>query len=403
MTRFAILAHGTRGDVDPFLGLARVLHGRGHDVTVHTHAAYAGAARRGGPAFRAVDRVDAYERHLRRTRELIRARDPRHIDEYYRDADLFLDRISIAGGYDQIRRETRMLAGNDERTVFVCRSHSSISALIAAELTGSPICQISLSPFQLMTASVTALHLARSAGDRVNELRAGFGLPPVERWARWLTRADLTAGLWPHRFDEAGLPSGADVFLPGFPLADQESRGASGSAAVAARREDVILISGGTGRMLHEGFYAAAIAGLTWAGRRGIVVTRHPDLLPRPLPSGVEHRMSLPFDVVMPSVAGVVHHGGIGTVARALASGTPQLLLADGADRPDNGNRLKRLGWARSLGPGRWDPVTVGAEIARLRSPAPVGPALPADTLESLADRVTALEAGPAGRQDVTP
>jgi UDP:flavonoid glycosyltransferase YjiC (YdhE family) len=47
----------------------------------------------------------------------------------------------------------------------------------------------------------------------------------------------------------------------------------------------------------------------------------------------------------------VVHHGGISTVAKALAAGTPQLILPFAFDQMDNALRVKRLGagdWLRS-------------------------------------------------------
>lgn len=387
MSRYAILAHGTRGDVDPFVALARLLRQRGHDVTVHTHAPYEQAVRRTGAKFRAVDDAAAYREHLRRTRALIADRSGGGAAGYYADPELFLDRVSIAGGFEQIRAEVDALVSGPGRPVIVGRLHSALSAVIAAELTGAPLCQVSLTPFQLMTAPVTALHLTRSAGARLNGLRDSYGLPPVGRWSPWLARADLQAGLWPPWFDQAGPTAPDEVLLTGFPLADQDGEPVTESAP---GRDDVVLVTGGTGRMLHDEFYPAAIAGLAASGRRGIVVTPHRDMLPDRLPDGVEHRTSLPFDRVMPSVAGVVHHGGVGTLARALAAGTPQLLLADGGDRPDNGSRLARLGLARSLGPADWAAETIGAAIKGLGPTGPA-PATGSDALTVLADRLASL------------
>ena len=39
------------------------------------------------------------------------------------------------------------------------------------------------------------------------------------------------------------------------------------------------------------------------------------------------------------AVAGLVHHGGIGTSAQALAAGIPQLLMPQAHDQPDNAAR----------------------------------------------------------------
>ena len=57
----------------------------------------------------------------------------------------------------------------------------------------------------------------------------------------------------------------------------------------------------------------------------------------------------------------VVHHGGIGTTAQALATGTPQLILPLGFDQKDNAVRVKRLGAGDWLSHRRRD----GASIAK--------------------------------------
>jgi UDP:flavonoid glycosyltransferase YjiC (YdhE family) len=54
---------------------------------------------------------------------------------------------------------------------------------------------------------------------------------------------------------------------------------------------------------------------------------------------------------LFPHCAAVVHHGGVGTVAKALATGTPQLILPRAFDQMDNAARVKRLGagdWLKS-------------------------------------------------------
>jgi UDP:flavonoid glycosyltransferase YjiC (YdhE family) len=62
----------------------------------------------------------------------------------------------------------------------------------------------------------------------------------------------------------------------------------------------------------------------------------------------------------------VIHHGGIGTLAQALAAGVPQLVLASGFDRPDNATRLQRLGVAEHLPPSCWKPAAAVEALRRL-------------------------------------
>jgi len=53
----------------------------------------------------------------------------------------------------------------------------------------------------------------------------------------------------------------------------------------------------------------------------------------RPLPPNVTTTDWLPFADVLPHVAGIVHHGGAGTVMAALAAGAPQVVVPGAGDR----------------------------------------------------------------------
>jgi UDP:flavonoid glycosyltransferase YjiC (YdhE family) len=50
-----------------------------------------------------------------------------------------------------------------------------------------------------------------------------------------------------------------------------------------------------------------------------------------------------PFGLLFPRCAAIVHRGGIGTTARALAAGVPQVIVAMTMDQPDNGARVRKL------------------------------------------------------------
>ena len=74
----------------------------------------------------------------------------------------------------------------------------------------------------------------------------------------------------------------------------------------------------------------------------------------------------LPLGKVMPHMDAVLHHGGRGTMSCALASGTPQVVLASGADRQDNATRLERLGVAAYVPLPAWNAKAVAEAIVRL-------------------------------------
>ena len=80
-----------------------------------------------------------------------------------------------------------------------------------------------------------------------------------------------------------------------------------------------------------------------------MLLTRHRDHIPRDLPATIRHVDYAPFSQLFPHAAAVVHHGGIGTSAQALAAGVRQLVTPMAHDQPDNAARLVKLGVARSI------------------------------------------------------
>jgi UDP:flavonoid glycosyltransferase YjiC (YdhE family) len=73
-----------------------------------------------------------------------------------------------------------------------------------------------------------------------------------------------------------------------------------------------------------------------------------------------------PHSLLFPRAAAIVHHGGIGTLAQALRSGRPQLIVPHFADQLDNAARAARLGVARILPPRRYSGASAGRELERL-------------------------------------
>ena len=76
----------------------------------------------------------------------------------------------------------------------------------------------------------------------------------------------------------------------------------------------------------------------------------------------------MPFGDLFARAAAVVHHGGIGTTAQALAAGVPQLFMPMGFDQPDNAARSVRLGVAQAIPPPQWNAVHVATALTHLLS-----------------------------------
>src|SRR5207253_413252 len=117
-----------------------------------------------------------------------------------------------------------------------------------------------------------------------------------------------------------------------------------------------------------KAFFAAAVEACVKLGRRGMLLTRFPEQVPSPLPDGIRHFEYVPFSQVFPRAAAVVHHGGIGTTAQALAAAVPQLVMHMAHDQPDNAARVLRLGVGRPISPKAFRAPAVAKALHALSS-----------------------------------
>ncbi|GAA3388826.1 glycosyltransferase [Cryptosporangium minutisporangium] len=376
MAVILLVTHGTAGDVLPFVRIGSALAARGHDVSLLTHAPYAEQVCSAGLAFVPIDTESAYRDSQARSRDLLDVRSPADLRRYYDERGLFR----------QLRDEVASLTARHRpgRTVLVGRHTSALSVLIAGEALGAPTVSIAVAPIQLLVAPVAALHLARGLADGIDAVRAEHGLLPRNDWLRWLGSADRTLGLWTRWFDEAGTRAPGGVDLVGFVTGDDSDEQLPPEVAtlLAAERAP-ILVTGGTGAMLHPRFYAVALDAITATGRDAVVVAPDRTMLPERLPPGTHWHPRLPFPRLIPEVGALLHHGGIGTAVRALRSGTPQVIMAHGADRPDNAERLASHRLGRWLDAARWSAEAVAGQLA-----------------EALADHDYAERADEVTRQD---
>lgn len=72
-----------------------------------------------------------------------------------------------------------------------------------------------------------------------------------------------------------------------------------------------------------------------------------------------------PHTLLFPLAKGIIHHGGVGTMAAALKSGKPQIIIPFAVDQPFWANRLYKLGY--SLKPIKEIEVTTEELISRFK------------------------------------
>jgi rhamnosyltransferase subunit B len=73
-----------------------------------------------------------------------------------------------------------------------------------------------------------------------------------------------------------------------------------------------------------------------------------------------------PLSHLLPHAAAIVHHGGIGTLAQALAAGIPQLIIPYALDQPENASRVRALGVGDSIAMHRADEKGLSEKLTSL-------------------------------------
>ena len=146
-------------------------------------------------------------------------------------------------------------------------------------------------------------------------------------------------------------------------------------------------------------FFARALATCRQLGLRAVFVTPFAEQLPAALPDTILPTPYVPFDLLLPRLAALVHHGGIGTTAQALASGAPQLITPFAHDQFDNAARVVKLGAGEQRAPTaparRWaaalDRLTNDPTVARACRRWQWAMGDHATALESIADSIESL------------
>jgi rhamnosyltransferase subunit B len=380
VAHFLLTPVGSSGDVHPFIGIGRTLRARGHDVTIVT-----------AEPFRSVS-----ERHGLR---FVQLHSQVEFDEMTRHPDLWHGRkgltLILRKLASVLRAHYALISSVYEprRTVLVAHA-LAFAARVFEEAHHAPAATIHLAPSIFRSdcqqpASIPGVDLSglpvwvkRSAMwvvDRLlldpqivpalNQLRRDVGLAPVSRvFNAWLHSPQRVIGLFPGWFASVQRDWPPQLRLTGFPLYDESDVHEldPGLRTFLDTGSPPILFTPGTANRAASQFFVAALDATHRLKRRALFVTRYPEQVPKDLGGHARHEPYVPFSRVFPRCAAVVHHGGIGTCAQALAAGVPQLTMPLAFDQPDNTTRLSRLGVALWLRPKEFRVERVTSQLAAL-------------------------------------
>lgn len=384
---------GTDGDVFPYVALGTTLVRRGHRATLVAAEDYRALAEANGLEFRTLVSREENE-------ALIGDPDFWHV--------LKGPFVGARWGVGLLPRQYELLAelARDGRAVLVA-SPGVLAARLVQEKLGRPMASVILQPWMIRSSTAppvmpAGLTLPRWAprplgalywrgidatgavlfGRPLRALRDRLGLGPTGPVFRWWLSPQRVIGMFPDWYGPPQADWAENIRLTGFPMYD-------GAPPAGTRGDDLdsdglpddvsaflesggppIAFTFGTG-MRHAGaVFRAAAEACRLLGKRGLLLTKYAAQLPPDLPPGVRHVPYAPFQRLFPRCAAVVHHGGIGTVAKALAAGIPQVVLPVAYDQTDNATQVKRLGVGEWLMARKATAARLAASITSVTAPA---------------------------------
>jgi rhamnosyltransferase subunit B len=378
VARVILLPVGSHGDVHPFAAIGQALKRRGHDITMITAEPFRTVAESNGFEFVPMLTDQEY-------RDLMNHPDlwnPRRCLSVVFDRDLLAKYLPIA------HRAvcSRIVPGE---TVLVGGTMAYVARIIHDQL-GTPLVTVHLQPMSCASIADPPVHPTgsdytwlprpvirlgfwavekwvtdRMLGPPINDFRSKLGLEPVRRiLTRWAPSPRCVLGTFPDWF--ASLPDMGPAFHHvGFVPYDDAKARPTPPGLLRFMRDGAppVIFSFGSAMRMGRPYFEAAVDACRRLNIRGVLLAKGGDQIPPSLPEHVFHCDYAPFSEVFPLAATIVHHGGIGTSAQALAAGVPQLIMPLAFDQADNAKRLRRLGVARVRDPKGFSGGNVAADL----------------------------------------
>lgn len=408
---------GSAGDVHPFIAIGQVLARRGHTVELVTSPHFAARIEAAGLTCLPVGTEADFEQVLHHA-DLWNPRTCfpvlwQAIEKHLLEAHALLvsraqpGRTVLVGStlalHVRLAQETHQLPAAMVHLSPVCIWSAQAPAVLPGlfDLSGWPPALV-----QWIQTAVERGFIDRVVAPGLDRIRHDLGLPPVRRLlSQWIHSPQRVVCAWPDWFAPQQPDWPAQAVTTGF----ARWAGAAGSPLDPSLQAFLdagpapIGYTPGSAMAQGRDFFAQALASSAALRQRALLITPYADQLPHPLPPHAHAVSYAPFDALLPRLAALVHHGGIGTTAQALAAGLPQAVLPYAHDQFDNAARLVQRGvalrlharssvrqWANTLHRLQHDPAIAAAcrHHATLM-------AHDADAAERIADQIEALQGMP--------
>ena len=367
---------GSAGDVYPFIAIGQRLLKRGFRVVLVTSQYFESQAHDAGLEFIGLGSVDDYQTII----------DNPDLWDANKGFRVFAETVVLP----ILEPAYKIISSFDPIKTIIVAQGQFFAAHIAHEKLGFPFITVHLQPAALRSVYefpmlpgwipafakhalfnlIDALVLDKLFAPKINDLRQKLGLPAVKKiFDRWMHSPQRNLCLFPDWFAQPQPDWPAQTKLTGFVYHDKRGDHENLPRAL----EDFlkagsapIVFTPGTAMKHADQFFLECIEACRLLGRRGILLTQHREQLPRELPADVRHFDYLAFSEVLPRCAALVHHGGIGTTAQAIAAGIPQVIRPLAHDQPDNAARVEKLGIGATLSPPKFNAVSLVEKLNAL-------------------------------------
>jgi sterol 3beta-glucosyltransferase len=360
--RFSIHTLGTRGDMQPYLALARGLRTRGHEVLIVAPKQFEQMARDEGVGFAALPAEFLDILNSPEAKEAIGNAKPgfgagfKLLKQYRGLMRLVLDiEWQSARGFspDAMLYHPKALGAPHVAT------RLGVPSFLASPLPGftptsafpTPVLPFAdLGPLNRISHALMihggSVLFARGIGEwRATEL----GLP---RRGRTTAKAGTLYGYSPHVLPRPG-DWGETVAVTGYWFLDSPewTPDAELQAFLGDGEKPVYVGFGSMPGAAPEELTRAVVDGLRQAGKRGVIATAGGAMQALDNMPDMHFIAGAPHDRLFPLMQGTLHHGGAGTTGAALRAGIPTAICPFLGDQPFWARRVAALG----VGPASLD------------------------------------------------
>lgn len=390
--RIVFATVGSLGDLFPFLAVGRVLHDRGHQVTIASHLIHQLAVEQAGLGFAdASGMTEPEDRQEFTARAFHPWRGPRFVVHDIAALDVrasYEKLLPICAEADVLVTSTLAFAA---QIIGEQRSSTGMLCWLSAVLAPAGFLSASDPPAMGIGWLDRFLHRSAHRGrwlpklatrithrwtEPVRAFRRGLGLPeqsllgdPFHRGqhspqgvlAMFSPLLGTPQPDWP---PHTVITGSARYVQPTAPDPDLITFLDAGPAPLVFTLGSAAVHAGG--HFLRESAKAAQ-----QLEQRAVLLTGSSDIraqLPPDLPATIHCVDYAAHAELFPRAAAIIHHGGIGTSSEALRAGRPMLVVPHGFDQPDNAARLQRLGVAAILAARRYRAARAATCLTRLLS-----------------------------------